>query len=181
MLTEINTVFDDADCLYTEAQVQQAFDTMADAINTDLHSANPLVQCVMTGAIIPAGHLLSRLHFPLQVDYIHATRYRGETQGGQLHWLVKPRYELKDRTILIIDDIFDEGITLHEIVRYCYAEQAAHVHTAVLVNKRHDRKAPLEIDYIGVETGDHYLFGYGMDYKDYLRNAPGIYAVRGES
>ena len=172
-------VLKEADCLYTNEQVQASIASMAQQITVDLADNNPLVLCVMTGGVIPAGHLLTQINFPLEIDYIHATRYRGDTQGGKLHWLTRPRYDLKGRDILIIDDIFDEGVTLSEIIDYCYAEGANEVYSAVLVNKLHDRKAPVKINYIGLETEDRYLFGYGMDYHGYLRNAPGIYAVKG--
>jgi hypoxanthine phosphoribosyltransferase len=128
--------------------------------------------------MIPAGHLLTRLQFPLQLDYIHATRYRGETIGGKLHWIVRPTHSLKNRTILIIDDIYDEGVTLNEIVEFCWSEGAEEVQTAVLINKLHNRKTKLDVTYIGLETGDQYLFGYGMDYHGYLRNMPGIFAIK---
>ena len=169
----------EADCLYTHTQVQAALDKMAHAITDKLQGKNPLVLCVMTGGIIPAGHLLTRLSMPLQIDYIHATRYRGETTGSHLHWLVRPTHALRGRDVLIIDDIYDEGITLSEIAEYCWAQGAADVSIAVLINKIHNHKQPLQVDFVGLETPDRYLFGYGMDYKDYLRNAPGIYAVKG--
>ncbi len=169
----------EADCLFTDTQVQTALDNMAQTITTKLENHNPLVLCVMTGGIIPAGHLLTRLNFPLQIDYIHATRYRGETSGSHLQWLVRPTHSIRGREVLIVDDIYDEGVTLSEIVEYCWAEGASEVYIAVLINKLHDHKHPLNVDFVGLETPDRYLFGYGMDYKDYLRNAPGIYAVKG--
>lgn len=171
--------YTEADCLYTNEQVNEAFDKMAAAITRDMAHTNPLVLCVMTGAVIPAGHLLSRLQFPLQVDYIHATRYQGETSGGVLKWIAEPKFPIKDRTLLIVDDILDEGITLFELVKYCHAEGAAGVASAVLVEKEKQRPVEVEADYVGLLTPDRYLFGYGMDYKDYLRNADGIYAVKG--
>ena len=133
----------------------------------------------MTGAIIPVGHLATRMTFPLQIDYIHATRYRGETSGGELHWLHEPSISIKDRNILIVDDIFDEGITLMEINKYCKGKGAASVHSAVLVNKIHDRKVDFCPDYVGIDLEDRYLFGFGMDYKNYLRNINAIHAVKG--
>ena len=177
--TEAQRALMDADCLYTDAQVQQALDKMAQAITQSLAERDPLILCVMTGGIIPAGHLLTRLHFPLQIDYIHATRYAGDTAGGRLQWIVRPQHSLKGRTILIIDDILDEGITLNAIIEDCWAGGANEVFTAVLINKKHDRKEPVPVNFVGLETEDRYLFGYGMDYKGYLRNAPGIYAVKG--
>lgn len=170
---------EEAECLYTAQQVDAALDRMAGEIAATLQGADPLVLCVMTGALIPAGHLLTRLNFPLQIDYIHATRYRGETAGGKLNWITRPSYPLKNRDVLIVDDIFDEGITLSAIVEYCWEEGAREVYTAVLINKLHARKEKVKIHFCGLETQDRYLFGYGMDYKGYLRNIPGIFAVKG--
>ncbi len=175
---EAAIALEQAECLFTDKQVQQEIDRLGLEITQKLSKSNPLVLCVMTGALIPAGHLLTRLNFPLQLDYIHATRYRGGTRGGTLNWMVKPTLPLHGRDILIIDDIFDEGITLSEIVEYCSSQGANDIYTAVLVNKLHNRKTNLQVDFIGMETEDKYLFGYGMDYHSYLRNVPGIYAVK---
>ena len=175
---DVKNALSQAECLYTNEQVQQAITQMALDITRNLADRDPLVLCVMTGALIPAGHLLTQLNFILQIDYIHATRYRGETVGGRLHWIVKPTHSLRGRDVLIVDDIYDEGITLSEIVEYCWSEGANDVQTAVLINKLHDRKQKMNINYVGLETADHYLFGYGMDYHGYLRNMPGIYAIK---
>ncbi|MCW8959255.1 MAG: hypoxanthine-guanine phosphoribosyltransferase, partial [Gammaproteobacteria bacterium] len=139
----------------------------------------PLILAVMSGAMIPAGVLLTHLDFPLQIDYIHATRYRGDTAGGEIEWRVAPRFPLKGRCVLVIDDILDEGLTLQAIIDTCRKEGASEVRSAVLVKKRHARNIGIEADYVGLEVEDRYVFGYGMDYKEYLRNAPGIFAVRG--
>ena len=177
--TEAKNVLNDAEILYTEDQVYKALDRIAEEITRDISAFDPLVLCVMTGAIIPAGHLLTRLNFPLQIDYIHATSYRGDTRGGKLNWIVRPQYDLRNRNVLIIDDIYDEGVTLAAIIESCWEMGAHDVRTAVVINKLHDRKKKVKVDYIGLETGDRYLFGCGMDYKGYLRNLPGIYAVKG--
>lgn len=178
-IDDVNQVMNEADCLHDQQAVEAALDKMATAIGSVMHNRNPLVLCVLTGAIIPAGHLLTRLPFPMQIDYIHATRYRGKTSGGELNWKVRPTHALKDRTVLVVDDILDEGITLAAILEHCRQEGASEVYSAVLVEKQHDRKNGLQADFVGLRTEDRYLFGYGMDYKDYLRNAPGIYAVKG--
>lgn len=175
----IKQVEAESDCLSDEKQLNDILDTVAENISADLADKNPLVLCVMTGGVVPTGHLVTRLSFPLQLDYIHATRYRGETSGGKLHWIQEPSISLKDRVVLIIDDIFDEGITLLEIVKYCKAKGAESVKSMVLVNKVHDRKADYQPDYIGIDIEDRYLFGFGMDYKNYLRNVYAIHAVKG--
>jgi len=176
---EAFAAYAEADQLYTAQQVEQALERMAQEISGRLRDSNPLVLCVMLGGMIPAGQLLSRLEFPLQLDYIHATRYRGKTSGGELHWIARPSTPLKDRVVLVIDDILDEGKTLAAIVDECKVLGAREVYTAVLVDKRHDRKQGMTASFTGLEVEDRYVFGCGMDYKGYLRNLPGIYAVKG--
>jgi hypoxanthine phosphoribosyltransferase len=171
-------VYREADCLHTAAQVDAAIARMAREITARIGQSNPLVLCVLTGAIVPTGPLLMQLDFPLELDYIHATRYRGATSGGQLHWIAHPRTRMHDRTVLVVDDILDEGPTLAAILAHCKEEGAREVLSAVFVEKLHDRKAGLKADFVGLEVEDRYVFGCGMDYKGYLRNAPGIYAVK---
>lgn len=178
-IESIKKIETESDCLCDAEQLTKVLDTLANKITADLKDKNPLILCVMTGGVIPTGHLLTRLSFPLQLDYIHATRYRGETSGGELHWIQEPSISLQDRNILIIDDIFDEGITLFEITKYCKDKGAAEVNSVVLVNKIHNRKADYKPDYVGLDIEDRYLFGFGMDYKNYLRNINAIHAVKG--
>jgi hypoxanthine phosphoribosyltransferase len=98
-----------------------------------------------------------------------------------LHWKALPQLPFLDRVVLVVDDILDEGHTLQAILNAIRAQGAREVFTAVLVDKQHDRKASpdLKADFVGLEAPDRYLFGYGMDYKEYWRNAAGIYAVKG--
>jgi hypoxanthine phosphoribosyltransferase len=177
---EAKRVSEEAECLYTADEVQAAIDRLAAAITRRVNVQDPLILCVMTGGIILTGQLLPRLRFPLQLDYVHASRYANQTQGGQLTWIARPRVPLKGRVVIAVDDILDEGITLAEIVKACKADGAAAVYSAVLVNKRHERKNGFNADFVGLEVDDRYVFGFGMDYKGYLRNAKGIFAVKGE-
>lgn len=179
---KFDRVLKNAECLYSLDEINQALDRMAHDITKKIQHETPLILCVMTGALITTGHLVTRLHFPLEIDYIHATRYRGTNRGGDLHWLVEPRTSLKDRTVLIVDDIMDGGLTLAAIIDYCKQANAKAVHTAVMVSKNRKREPGVnfEPDFVGVTTEDKYLFGFGLDYEEYLRNIPGIYAVNGE-
>ena len=167
-----------ARCLHTETEVEAALDAMAVSISRQLSTTNPLLLCVMQGGLIVTGKLATRLAFPLQLDYLHATRYRERTSGGDLHWRQYPAQSLQGRTVLVIDDILDEGKTLEAIVNYCKEQGSREVYSAVLVNKIHQRRqSTIKADFIGLEIEDFYLFGYGMDYKGYLRNAAGIFAI----
>ncbi|MFV3331988.1 hypoxanthine-guanine phosphoribosyltransferase [Pseudomonas sp. NY15437] len=180
-LAHIRHVMAEADCLYTNAEVEAAIARVAEAINGSLADTNPVVFCVMNGGLIFSGKLLPLLNFPLEASYLHATRYRNETTGGELFWKAKPEISFIDRDVLIIDDILDEGHTLSAIIDFCKHAGAKCVHTAVLIDKNHDRKArpDLKADYVGLSCVDRYIFGYGMDYKGYWRNAAGIFAVKG--
>ncbi|NIR60318.1 MAG: hypoxanthine-guanine phosphoribosyltransferase [Gammaproteobacteria bacterium] len=173
-------VYAQAERLYSAEEVEHALDRMAEEVTGALADRDPVLLCVMTGGVVPAGKLLPRLDFPLQLDYIHATRYRGEVRGGVLHWMARPALPLRERVVLLIDDILDEGHTIVGIEQYCLAEGARAVYTAILIDKRHQRKVPgARADFLGLEVDDRYVFGYGMDYRGYLRNAPGIFAVTG--
>jgi len=178
---EANMVLHEADLLVGEAEVTAAIGRMAEELTQRLANANPLVFCVMNGGLIFAGQLLTRLVFPLEAAYLHATRYGHETSGGDLNWIVRPQVDMRDRTVLLLDDILDEGVTLAGIADHCRQQGAAEVLLAVLVDKRHERKVSpgFRADFTGIETGDRFLFGYGLDYHGYWRNAPGIYAVKG--
>jgi hypoxanthine phosphoribosyltransferase len=176
---EARRVLAGAELLHDEADVDRALDTMAAAITAELADTLPLVLCVMTGGLIPTAKLIARLDFPLELDYLHATRYRGQTRGGELHWLARPTAELRERAVLIIDDILDEGYTLAGIIDECRAQGPRSLHTAVLVEKRHERRYQgLQADFVGLSVDDRYVFGSGMDYKGLLRNLRGIYAAR---
>jgi len=179
-IQEIRDVYAKAERIYSSQDIAAAYDRLAEAITRSLADSNPLVIPIMVGGLIPGGQLLPRLDFPLQVDYLHATRYQGKTRGGDLHWLVRPSHSLQDRVVLLIDDILDEGVTLSAICDACREAGARQVYTAVLLNKLHSRKSGLEADFVGLDVEDRYVFGCGMDYKDYLRNAPGIYAIPDE-
>lgn len=175
------TVLAEADLLVTDRQVEAAIARMALEITDQLKDADPVLICVMNGGLIFTGQLLTRLVFPLEVDYVHATRYGHETNGAKLHWTARPQLDLKGRTVLLLDDILDEGVTLAAIADYCRQQGATDVFMAVLIEKLHLRKVTpgMRADFTGVEVGDRFLFGYGLDYKGYWRNAPGIYAVKG--
>ncbi|MER2553089.1 MAG: hypoxanthine-guanine phosphoribosyltransferase [Thauera sp.] len=180
-LEEIKLARDEADCLADAATVEAALDRMAAEITARLADANPLVYAVMNGGLILAGRILPRLPFPLELAYLHASRYGHALQGTLLDWRVRPTQDLRGRTVLVLDDILDEGHTLKAIIEHLHEEGAAEVLSAVLVHKLHDRKAAagMRADFSGLDIADRFLFGCGMDYKGYWRNAPGIYAVKG--
>ncbi len=176
MLHEIEHVRKTARLLHSENEVEAAIDNMAAKINKALATLNPVILCVMNGGIVTAGKLITKLDFPLTLDAINVSRYGQQTHSGKLNWLQKPVSSLQDRTVLIIDDILDQGLTLEALYQYCQEQGAKQIFSAVLVDKRLTTAKPVKADFIGLSVADHYVFGYGMDYKGYLRNAAGIYA-----
>lgn len=176
MLNEIKQVQENALRLHTDVEVEAALDKMAAKINASLAALNPVILCVMNGGLVTTGKLLTRLTFPLTLDAINVSRYGNQTHGSKINWLQKPNHSLQKRTVLIIDDILDQGLTLQAIYQYCQQQGASHVYSAVLVDKQIAKAKPVHADFIGLSVADYYLYGYGMDYKGYLRNAPGIYA-----
>lgn len=170
-------VLQHADCLYKQPEIEAALDVMADAITRKLADMDPLLVCIMNGGLVPFGRLLTLLHFPLQIDYIHATRYGRGLVGGDIQWTAGPAVPIQNRVVLLVDDILDEGTTLAAIEARFRAEGASAIYKAVLAVKKRPRKFTINVDFAGLEVPDRYVFGYGMDYKGYLRNAPAIYAV----
>lgn len=175
---EAQAVLRRSELLHDAAAVEAAIGRMAGEITAKLAERRPIVLSVMVGGLIPAGLLLPKLDFPLEIDYCHATRYRGATTGGDLIWIARPQIDLTDREVLIVDDILDEGHTLAQIIDDVRMQGARAVYTAALVNKRHDRRFNgLKADFVGLDVDDRYVFGAGMDYKGWFRNLPGIYAA----
>lgn len=180
-LDHIKKIRAEADCLLDESRITAALEDMARRMTADLADKNPILCCVMNGGIYLMGQLLPLLQFPLEIDYIHATRYRESTSGDELEWRAPPQKDFRGRVLVVIDDILDEGITLAAILKYFRAQGAADVRSAVLVEKIHARKSAQSVpaDYCSLTVEDRYVFGCGMDYKGYWRNLPAIYAVRG--
>ena len=178
--------------IYDRAAIDAAIAGMADAIAADYigqvpanrlgDSFVPVFLTVMHGALPFAGQLALELGargLDLQFDYLHATRYRGSNQGGELVWKHRPATALYGRRVLIADDILDEGHTLAEVRRWCIEQGATDVRIAAMTVKDHDRcVAGIRADYVGLHLPDRYVYGFGMDYHEQGRNLPAIYALK---
>ena len=165
-------------CIYDAQAVEAAIAGMAKQIARELADSDPLLLCVMNGGLILTGRLAPLLDFPLQIDYLHATRYLDKVRGGALNWLSYPKERLDGRTVIVVDDILDEGNTLKSVCDYCLEQGAVRTYSVVLVEKIHERRIEgARAECIGLQIEDKFVFGYGLDYKGYLRNAPGIFAV----
>lgn len=174
---QYQAVADRSECLVSRAEVEAALARMSDEIRGRLGGQDPIVLCVMTGGIVATGLLLPRLDFALRLDYAHATRYRGDTRGGEIEWRHRPSDAVRGEHVLVVDDIFDEGLTMEMIVDACIADGAASVISAVLVEKERERTCTYRPDIVGLRVPNRYVMGYGLDYKHYFRNADCILAA----
>lgn len=175
---EIQRVIEEAECLYHQDAVHQAIHHLSLEITGHIGDRFPLVLTVLNGGLFFTAELLLKLPFPLELDSIKAGRYRGSTTGAEMHWSLRPSLPLKDRTVLILDDILDEGHTLKEIIRFAQDEGASEIFSAVLVDKQIETPKASAADFVGLTTPNRYLFGYGLDYKNQLRHWPGIFACK---
>ncbi|MDR2239996.1 MAG: hypoxanthine-guanine phosphoribosyltransferase [Zoogloeaceae bacterium] len=169
----------EADLLVTEQQVAAAVRRVAEEISAALRETHPLVFAVMSGAAVFAGHLLPLLDFPLDFDCLHVSRYGDATAGGALSWIAPPRAAVAGRTVLVLDDILDEGVTLAAIKRRLLEQGAQDCRIAVFADKDIGRDKPAQADFVGVRLPNRYVFGFGMDVGGAWRNLPAVYAVKG--
>ena len=158
--------------------VNAAITRLAGYISSALQDSSPLVLTVMNGGLYFAGQLLPQLNFPLETDYLQASRYNGETTGQDVKWGRPPTDNLKGRIVLLLDDILDEGHTLEAIRDKCLSLGAADVKIAVLVEKALDKVKPMKADFVGLQVPNRYVFGCGMDVYGWWRNLPEIRALK---
>lgn len=178
---EAQEVLRRADRLIDRQSLSFGFDRMASEITEKIASLNPVVLCVMVGGLYATAEITRRLDFPLEIDYLHATRYKGQIQGGDLAWKVSPGGHLADRHVLIVDDVLDEGQTLWAVVNAVAKQMPASIHIAVLLKKKRDKRyEEIKVDFLGFTVEDRYVFGAGLDYKGYFRQLPEVYAVSSE-
>jgi hypoxanthine phosphoribosyltransferase len=167
-----------AELVYSAAEVEAAVRQLAASITHSLGESEPLVLCVMSGAAVFAGSLLPQLRFPLQFDYVQANRYHNRTHGDEIVWKVMPGTNMRGRTVLVLDDILDEGITLAAVREKCLQAGASRVLIAVLTEKDTGQQKPVHADFVGLTLPSRYVFGCGMDVRGWWRNLPEIYALK---
>ena len=169
-----------ADLIHSAETVSAAVSRIAAEITEKFSETNPLLLCVMSGGVPFAGHLMTQLNFPLEFDYLHVTRYGQETSGGALSWRSAPWTSVKERVVIVLDDILDEGMTLAAIVERLKELGAKACYTAVATEKLNGKKKPIKADFVALTVPDRFVFGFGMDVRGHFRNLPAIYAMKGQ-
>jgi hypoxanthine phosphoribosyltransferase len=175
-------LLENAEEIYDRFAVQSAIADVAAKLNErfDKPDQFPLVLGVMGGAVVFTGQLLPQLRFPLEFDYIHVSRYGDDDQGGRVVWKVIPRPDVAGRTIIVLDDILDEGETLAHVKQRLLDMGAAEVIVTVFADKAIKRSKPVKADIVGLTIPDKFVVGMGMDVYGYWRNLPGLWAIRTE-
>ncbi len=177
-IQEARAILAGSELIHAPEAVCEAVARVAGEIQATLAEKNPLVLCVMTGGLIFSGQLLPKLAFPLDFDYLHVTRYGQDTQGGKLSWRSAPWTPVKGRSVLVVDDILDEGVTLAAVKDSLIRLGAAEVRTAVFVEKENGKNKPIRADFVGLTVPDRFVFGFGMDVRGAWRQLPAIYALK---
>lgn len=171
-------ILQQAELLVTAEQMRAALHQVAQQINDELAETHPLVLSVMGGAVVFSGQLLPLLNFPLDFDYVHLSRYGDARHGGEMQWKVAPCESVRGRTVLLVDDILDQGHTLAALYQRVMELGAVRCYSAVFADKQHGKPKPIRADFVGLELPDRFVFGYGMDIRGAWRNLPAIYAVK---
>ena len=174
---EALAILQSAELIRSADEVQAAVQRVAHEINTTLADQQPLVLSVMGGAVVFTGQLLPMLNFPLDFDFLHVSRYGNDKQGGQLHWQVGPRENVRNKVVLVVDDILDEGETMHAIRQRVMELGASKFYCAVFADKDNGKPKPIQADFVGMALPNRFVFGYGMDIRGAWRNLPAIYAL----
>ncbi|MYN27652.1 hypoxanthine-guanine phosphoribosyltransferase [Duganella levis] len=177
-------LMESAEELYSKHDVDTAVTAMADTLNARYDRPDseefPLVLGVMGGAVVFTGNLLPQLTFPLEFDYIHVSRYGDEDKGGEVVWKVVPRSNVSGRTVIVLDDILDEGETLAHVKQRLLDMGAKEVILAVFADKAIGKTKPVQADIVGITIPNRFVVGFGMDAYGYWRNLPGLWAINNE-
>lgn len=164
--------------LVDTATVRAAVAQQAARLRPRLAGTNPLILTVMQGGVYYSVWLTLALDIPLELEYVHLSRYRQERSGGRIDWIRGPQAGMAGRRVLVVDDILDEGATLLAVREACLAAGAETVLTTVLVRKRRAARTAAVPDlYVALEVPDEFVVGCGLDYAGRWRNLPALYAL----
>lgn len=158
--------------LLNEQQLQAGVDAMAKQI-TQRYGDRPLtIVAVMTGSLVLLADLIRRLSMPVRVSLIQASSYRGGTSSGELWIRDDMMLDVSGREVIVLDDIFDTGKTLQEVLRRIQAMGPSSLSSAVLLHKVGRQTVSMQPDFVAFQIPDEFVVGYGLDYQDLYRNLP---------
>ncbi len=159
------------------SDIKKAIWQIAEKINRDLKDKNPLMVCILNGSFMFSADLMKLIEFPCQISFVKLASYEGMGSTGQVKELIGFNEELKGRTIVLLEDIVDSGITVENSVNQLKKLGAKEIFVVTLLFKPESLKRDIRLDYIGMEIPNEFIVGYGLDYDGYGRNLPDIYSV----
>lgn len=177
---DLPTGFPVADEVLSTGDVEAGLERLAAAIQREVDNGDLVLLGVMNGGMFPLVHVAGRLSGDFVIDYCHASRYRGELKGGEIDWLQAPAKPLRGKSVVVVDDIWDEGLTLTAVADYCRSQGASRVSRAVLFIKDRPRNPAVGVPELdaGLHVPDRYVFGCGMDLYERWRHLRAVYALR---
>ena len=165
--------------LFDEKAILKRLDQLAAQITEDYRDRELTVIAVLTGSLMFVADLLRRIPLPLKLDFLGVASYHGRTEtSGEIIFKQIALPEVKDRDILILDDILDSGRTLAAIRQKLEAAQPRSIRVCVLLSKKKQRVCAVTADYVGFEIEDEFVVGYGLDFMERYRNLPCIGVLR---
>ena len=167
--------------LFNRQEIEAAVNRLAAEISGDYHEKYPLLIGILKGAFVFLSDLIRRLDFPLEVDFIRLSSYGKDRQtSGTVKVMQELSTPIKDRNVLVIEDIVDTGLTTAFLLDYLREKKPASLKLCALTDKSSRRQVPVTIDYLGLTVPDKFLVGYGLDWDEKLRNLPDICFLEGE-
>ncbi len=160
-----------------EEKLLKAVDHVAEQMNKDLEGKNPLMVCVLNGSFMFASDLMKRLSFPCEISFVKLSSYSGTGSTGTVKELIGLSENLEGRTVVLLEDIVDTGLTIINTVEQVKQMGPEDVKVATMLFKPEACKRDVKLDYVGMEIPNDFIVGYGLDYDGYGRNLKDIYTV----
>jgi len=163
--------------LFTGDEIAATVRRLASEIRRDYQDKHPILIGVLKGSFMFMADLIRLLDFPLEVEFIRLSSYGGGKSPGRIKLLQGVQARIKDRYVLVIEDIIDTGLTTAFVLDYLKQKSPASLRLCTLTDKPARRKVTVRIDYLGLTVPNKFIVGYGIDWNERFRYLPGIYAI----
>lgn len=166
------------DLFIPEEDILNAINKVAEKINKDLDGKNPLFVCILNGSFMFASELMKRVTIPCEISFVRMASYQGTKSTGKIKEVYGLEEDIKDRNVVIIEDIVDTGHTMSLIIDQLSCEEPKDLKIATLLFKPQALKNDVKLDYIALEIPNDFIVGFGLDYDGYGRNLADIYKIK---
>lgn len=160
-----------------ESEILKNVKAVADRINRDMDGKNPLLLAILNGSFVFAADLMRFINIPCEISFVKMASYEGTASTGNVKQLIGLGEELKGRTVIVVEDIVESGLTIQTLLETLNSKEPESVHICTLLLKPECLKVPLNIEYVAMEIPNDFILGYGLDYDQQGRNLRDIYTV----